>query len=44
MIAEKVRLTYYFLKRAEAEYNYLKQEWERLRAEKTFPPEVDPSE
>ncbi len=30
---EKVRLTYYFLKRAEAEYNYLKQEWERLRAE-----------
>ena len=31
---EKIRLTYYFLKRAEAEYNYLKQEWERLRREK----------
>jgi len=28
---EKVRLTYHFLKRTEAEYNYLKREWERLR-------------
>ena len=33
MVAEKVRLTYHFLKRAEAEYNYLRQEWERLRGE-----------
>ena len=33
---EKVRLTYYFLKRAEAEYNYLKQEWERLRTYKEY--------
>jgi len=31
---EKVRLTYHFLKRAEAEYNYLKQEWERLKGKK----------
>ena len=30
-LKEKVRLTYHFLKRAEAEYNYLRQEWERLR-------------
>jgi len=34
MIAEKVRLTYHFLKRTEAEYNYLKREWERLRGER----------
>ncbi len=28
---EKVRLTFHFLKRAKAEYNYLKQEWEKVR-------------
>ncbi|RLJ01479.1 MAG: MarR family EPS-associated transcriptional regulator [Candidatus Aenigmatarchaeota archaeon] len=33
---EKIRLTYHFLKRAEAEYNYLKQEWERLRTYKEY--------
>jgi len=27
---EKVRLTYYFLKRKESEYNRMKDEWERL--------------
>ena len=31
---EKIHLTYHFLKRAEAEYNYLKQEWERLKGKK----------
>ncbi len=31
---EKIHLTYHFLKRAEAEYNYLKQEWERLKGRK----------
>ena len=31
---EKIHLTYHFLKRAEAEYNYLKQEWERLKEKK----------
>ena len=31
---EKVRLTYHFLKRTEAEYNYLKREWERLKGER----------
>ena len=31
---EKIHLTYHFLKRAEAEYDYLKQEWERLKEKK----------
>lgn len=27
---EKIRLTYYFLKKKEEEYNKMRQEWERL--------------
>ncbi len=29
-LEEKLRLTYHFLQRKEAEYNHLKAEWERL--------------
>jgi EPS-associated MarR family transcriptional regulator len=30
---EKIRLTYYFLKKKEAEYNYIKAKWEQLALE-----------
>ena len=33
---EKIHLTYHFLKRAEAEYNYLKQEWKKLKTYKEY--------
>ena len=29
-LEEKIKLTYYFLKRKETEYNLIKQEWEQL--------------
>ena len=31
-LGQKVKLTYHFLKRKEAEFNKLKEEWEKLRS------------
>src|SRR3989338_4666180 len=37
-IEEKARLVYHFMKRKEAEYNFLKEEWERSLANKAEAP------
>ena len=36
-LEEKMRLTYHFLQRKEAEYNNLRQEWERLNGKELIP-------
>lgn len=36
-LEEKIRLTYHFLQRKEAEYNNLRQEWERLNGKELMP-------